>query len=94
MASKYRQKCSTSVAIRKMQVKTILMIECLLCKCEAEFKPKTHQKRKKIILNSTTPKSEWIMKQITTNADEDVGKKGTLSHWLEYTLEQPLWKSV
>ena len=78
MASKHMKRCSTSLIIREMQIKTTMSYHLTLV-------------RLAIIKKSKRP---GIRKASIKNAREGVERGTLLHCWWECTLIQPLWKTV
>ena len=82
MTKKHMKRCSTSLIIREMQIKTTILI--------------VQNRFYKNGFDSTKPVRMAIIKKSTNNICwRGCGEKGTLLHcWWECKLVQPLWRTV
>ena len=107
MASKHMKKWSTSLIIRKMQIKTTMryyvsLVRMAAIKTSAAAAAAKSLQSCPILCNpieGSPPGSPSLgfSRQMSTNNKcwRGCGEKGTLLHcWWEYKLEQPLWKTV
>lgn len=84
--SKYMKKCSTSLVIQEVQIKTML---------KRKIKSNFELKKKLLRFHHTSERMTAIKKWTNNKCSRSCKENGTLLHcWWDCRLVQPLWKSM